>query len=117
MAIYLIIDFFQLFAAQNPAGVYGGRKQLSRAFTNRFVQMEFGELPGAELEEIVSKKCQIPPSKAAKLVEAINALRNLRRDSAVFAGRNSFATLRDLFRWADRYGREQAKRVQHFQFF
>ena len=71
--------------------------------------MEFGELPGAELEEIVSKKCQIPPSKAAKLVEAINALRQLRRDSAVFAGRNSFATLRDLFRWADRYGREQGE--------
>ena len=98
---------FQLFAAQNPAGVYGGRKQLSRAFTNRFVQMEFGELPGVELEEIVAKKCAIPPSKAKKLVEAINALRNLRRDSAVFAGRNSFATLRDLFRWADRYGMEQ----------
>ena len=37
---------------------------------------------------------------------AINALRQLRRDSAVFAGRNSFATLRDLFRWADRYARE-----------
>ena len=103
---------FQLFAAQNPAGVYGGRKQLSRAFTNRFVQMEFGELPGAELEEIVAKKCAIPPSKAKKLVEAINALRNLRRDSAVFAGRNSFATLRDLFRWADRYGMEQ-DRVLH----
>ena len=100
---------FQLFAAQNPAGVYGGRKQLSRAFTNRFVQMEFGELPTVELEEIVVKKCAIPPSKATKLVEAINALRNLRRDSAVFAGRNSFATLRDLFRWADRYGREQGE--------
>ena len=131
---------FQLFAAQNPAGIYGGRKQLSRAFTNRFVQLEFCELPEKELEEIVAKKCEIPASKSALLVKdrdlprtipmvfrsfmryvrgnpggheipdkAINSLRNLRRDSAVFAGRNSFATLRDLFRWADRYSREQGE--------
>ena len=62
---------FQLFAAQNPAGVYGGRKQLSRAFTNRFVQMEFHELPDEELENIVSKKCSLPPSKAKLLVKVI----------------------------------------------
>ncbi len=30
---------FMLFATQNPAGVYGGRKQLSRAFKNRFVSL------------------------------------------------------------------------------
>jgi len=60
---------FQLFAAQNPAGVYGGRKQLSRAFTNRFVQMEFQELPDDELEIIVAQKCKLPPSKAKLLVK------------------------------------------------
>ena len=60
---------FQLFAAQNPAGIYGGRKQLSRAFTNRFVQLEFCELPEKELEEIVAKKCEIPASKSALLVK------------------------------------------------
>ena len=52
---------FQLFAAQNPAGVYGGRKQLSRAFTNRFVQMEFKELPECELDIIVAQKCRLAP--------------------------------------------------------
>ena len=100
---------FQLYGAQNPAGLYGGQKQLSRAFTNRFVQLEFKQLPENELEEIVSKKCSIPPSKSALLVKAINSLRNLRRDSAVFDGKDSFATLRDLFRWADRYSREQGE--------
>ena len=65
---------FQLFAAQNPAGVYGGRKQLSRAFTNRFVQMEFHELPDAELENIVAKKCSLPPSKSKLLVKVIHNL-------------------------------------------
>ena len=28
---------FRLFATQNPYGAYGGRKPLSRAFRNRFV--------------------------------------------------------------------------------
>ena len=30
---------FRLFATQNPCGVYGGRKPLSKAFRNRFVEM------------------------------------------------------------------------------
>lgn len=30
---------FMLFATQNPPGLYGGRKVLSRAFRNRFVEM------------------------------------------------------------------------------
>jgi midasin (ATPase involved in ribosome maturation) len=98
---------FQLFGAQNPAGVYGGRKQLSRAFTNRFVQMEFCELSNDELEVIVSQKCDLPLSKSKLLVEAVSELRKLRRDSDVFGGKNSYATLRDLFRWADRYSKEK----------
>ena len=30
---------------QNPPGSYGGRKVLSRAFRNRFVQMQMDEIP------------------------------------------------------------------------
>ena len=32
-------EHFKLFATQNPPGVYGGRKPLSRAFRNRFIEM------------------------------------------------------------------------------
>jgi midasin len=34
-------DDFMLFATQNPAGLYGGRKVLSRAFRNRFLELHF----------------------------------------------------------------------------
>lgn len=30
---------FRLFATQNPPGAYGGRKPLSRAFRNRFMEV------------------------------------------------------------------------------
>ena len=34
-----------LFATQNPPGSYGGRKVLSRAFRNRFLEMQMDEIP------------------------------------------------------------------------
>jgi len=40
---------FMVFATQNPAGLYGGRKVLSRAFRNRFVELHFGDIPTLEL--------------------------------------------------------------------
>jgi midasin len=48
---------FMLFATQNPAGLYGGRKVLSRAFRNRFLELHVGEIPESELEEILHKRC------------------------------------------------------------
>jgi midasin len=60
---------FMLFATQNPAGLYGGRKVLSRAFRNRFLELEFDDIPEDELEEILCLRCQIPPSYGAKIVE------------------------------------------------
>jgi len=60
---------FMLFATQNPAGLYGGRKVLSRAFRNRFLELEFDDIPEHELEEILCLRCQIPPSYGAKIVE------------------------------------------------
>lgn len=41
---------FKLFATQNPPGLYGGRKVLSRAFRNRFVELHFDEIPTEELQ-------------------------------------------------------------------
>jgi midasin (ATPase involved in ribosome maturation) len=43
-------DDFCLFATQNPAGGgYGGRKQLSRAFRSRFLELHVEEVPDVEL--------------------------------------------------------------------
>uniref|UniRef100_A0A452IKR6 Midasin n=1 Tax=Gopherus agassizii TaxID=38772 RepID=A0A452IKR6_9SAUR len=94
---------FMLFATQNPPGLYGGRKVLSRAFRNRFVELHFDELPSAELETILHKRCSLPPSYCSKLIKVMLNLQSYRRGSTVFAGKHGFITLRDLFRWAERY--------------
>ncbi|XP_073934254.1 midasin isoform X1 [Castor canadensis] len=94
---------FMLFATQNPPGLYGGRKVLSRAFRNRFVELHFDELPSAELETILHKRCSLPPSYCSRLVKVMLDLQSYRRSSSVFAGKQGFITLRDLFRWAERY--------------
>ncbi|KAF3702507.1 Midasin Dynein-related AAA-ATPase MDN1 MIDAS-containing protein [Channa argus] len=98
---------FMLFATQNPPGLYGGRKVLSRAFRNRFVELHFNELPVEELETILHQRCSLPPSYCTKLVRVMQDLQSLRRGSSVFAGKHGFITLRDLFRWADRYRLEE----------
>ncbi|XP_061756335.1 midasin isoform X2 [Nerophis ophidion] len=98
---------FMLFATQNPPGLYGGRKVLSRAFRNRFVELHFDELPSQELETILHLRCRIPLSYCTKLVKVMTELQSLRRGSTVFAGKHGFITLRDLFRWADRYRLEE----------
>ncbi|XP_041350636.1 midasin-like [Gigantopelta aegis] len=94
---------FMLFATQNPPGQYGGRKMLSRAFRNRFIELHFDELPSGELETILHQRCSIPMSYAKRLVAAMLDLQTRRRGSGVFAGKQGFMTLRDLFRWAERY--------------
>uniref|UniRef100_A0A8B9KTP9 Midasin n=1 Tax=Astyanax mexicanus TaxID=7994 RepID=A0A8B9KTP9_ASTMX len=98
---------FMLFATQNPPGLYGGRKVLSRAFRNRFVELHFDELPSEELETILHQRCSLPPSYCTKLVKVMQNLQSLRRGSSVFAGKHGFITLRDLFRWAERYRLEE----------
>ncbi|XP_055954864.1 midasin-like [Patella vulgata] len=94
---------FMLFATQNPAGQYGGRKILSRAFRNRFIELHFDEIPSIELENILHLRCSIPQSYAKRLVAVMLELQTRRRSSGVFAGKQGFMTLRDLFRWAERY--------------
>ncbi|XP_067841398.1 midasin [Heptranchias perlo] len=94
---------FMLFATQNPPGLYGGRKMLSRAFRNRFVELHFDELPSAELEMILHKRSCLPPSYCKKLLKVMLDLQSYRRGSGVFAGKHGFITLRELFRWAERY--------------
>ena len=90
---------FMLFATQNPPGLYGGRKVLSRAFRNRFLELHFDDIPDIDLETILRERCRIAPSFCAKIVTVYKRLSVLRRSSRMFEQRNSFATLRDLFRW------------------
>ncbi|OCF32527.1 midasin [Kwoniella heveanensis BCC8398] len=93
---------FILFATQNPPGLYAGRKVLSRAFRNRFLEVHFDDVPKDELETILCQRCQIAPSYAKKIVQVFEELRHRRQASRVFESKGSFATLRDLFRWAER---------------
>ncbi|PNX81729.1 midasin, partial [Trifolium pratense] len=94
---------FMLFGTQNPPTHYGGRKMLSRAFRNRFIEIQVGEIPDNELSTILEKRCKIPLSYASKMVEVMKELRMHRQSSRVFAGKHGFITPRDLFRWAERY--------------
>jgi len=94
---------FRLFGTQNPPGTYGGRKVLSRAFRNRFIELHFDQLPPEELETILTGRCCLPASYSKKMVKVLGELQKFRKGSAAFAGKEGFITLRDLFRWAERY--------------
>ncbi|KAG8936254.1 hypothetical protein FRC02_003546 [Tulasnella sp. 418] len=97
---------FMLFATQNPSGVYAGRKVLSRAFRNRFLDVHFGDVPQDELEIILSERTRIPRSRAKLIVSVFRELQKRRQSGRVFETKQSFATLRDLFRWAERDWKE-----------
>ncbi|XP_055528540.1 midasin [Wyeomyia smithii] len=89
---------FMLFATQNPPGLYGGRKMLSRAFKNRFIELHFSDIPRDELQVILEKRCLIPKSYSQKMVKVMSELQMNRHSTS----KQNF-TLRDLFRWGNRY--------------
>jgi midasin len=93
---------FMLFATQNPPGLYAGRKVLSRAFRNRFLDVHFEDVPQDELETILCQRCQIAPSYGKRIVCVFHELQKRRQTGRVFESKQGFATLRDLFRWAGR---------------
>ncbi|PCH39866.1 midasin [Wolfiporia cocos MD-104 SS10] len=93
---------FMLFATQNPPGLYAGRKVLSRAFRNRFLEVHFEDVPQNELETILCQRCRIAPSHGQRIVSVFRELQKRRQSSRVFESKHGFATLRDLFRWANR---------------
>ncbi|CZT51110.1 related to midasin (AAA ATPase) [Rhynchosporium secalis] len=101
---------FMLFATQNPPGLYGGRKTLSRAFRNRFLELHFDDIPQDELQQILEYRSQkVAPSDCKRIVDVYKELSTLRQSNRIFEQKESFATLRDLFRWAlrDANNREQ----------
>ena len=93
---------FMLFATQNPPGLYAGRKILSRAFRNRFLEVHFDDVPQGELEDILVQRCRIAPTYGKKIVKVFYELQKRRQTGRVFESKHGFATLRDLFRWASR---------------
>jgi midasin len=93
---------FMLFATQNPPGIYGGRKVLSRAFRNRFIELQVDEVPSPELQVILHDRSGLPPSHCALLIQIMLDLQRMRAQSSVFAGKAGFITTRDLLRWAAR---------------
>lgn len=105
---------FCLFATQNPPGLYGGRKVLSRAFRNRFLELHFDDIPENELETILQKRSRnTAPSDCRRIVSVYKQLTRLRQESRVFEQKNSFATLRDLFRWALREAETRQEIAEH----
>ncbi len=68
------VEGFMLFATQNPPGIYGGRKPLSRALRNRFLEICVDDLPHAEIEEIITQSCAIAPKFSKMLVATMTEL-------------------------------------------
>ncbi|KAJ2621726.1 AAA ATPase midasin [Coemansia sp. RSA 1358] len=104
---------FMLFATQNPAGLYGGRKALSRAFRNRFVELHFDDIPEKELQQIIVDSCQVPPTHARLLVDVYRNLTQVRAQMRIFEASHGFITLRDLFRWANRHATTKDELAEH----
>ncbi|KAJ2862548.1 AAA ATPase midasin [Coemansia aciculifera] len=104
---------FMLFATQNPAGLYGGRKALSRAFRNRFVELHFDDIPERELQQIIVDSCKVPPTHAKLLVDVYRNLTQVRAQTRIFEASHGFITLRDLFRWANRHATTKAELAEH----
>ncbi|CAN0109706.1 unnamed protein product [Ectocarpus sp. 6 AP-2014] len=94
---------FRLFATQNPPGAYGGRKPLSRAFRNRFMEVHVDDIPGVEWEIILAERCGLPPSQCKLLVKVLHELQQAQRQSSrLFLGKHGAISPRDLLRWAGR---------------
>ena len=66
-----------LFATQNPPGAYGGRKILSRAFRNCFLEIHVDDMPEDELCMILERRCEVPPSYARKMVEVMKTYKGI----------------------------------------
>lgn len=107
------VSGFRLFATQNPPGLYGGRKELSRAFRSRFVELQVDELPDEDLLMILEGRSLLPRSFVRGMVSVLRELQLRRRTSTIFTGREGFVTARDLFRWSSRRPRSKEELAMH----
>ena len=93
---------FVLFATQNPPGLYGGRKVLSKAFRSRFMELHVDDIPEGELVTIVQRRCGVAPSYCKVMVASMKELQMRRMSGQALLGRHGAMTSRDLLRWARR---------------
>jgi midasin len=68
----------------NPSELYGGRKDLSEAFKNRFIDLYFDNIPNEDLEEIIEKRCNIAKSRVKLMVAIYNNLQKIRSSEQIF---------------------------------
>ncbi|XP_003367789.1 midasin, partial [Trichinella spiralis] len=78
--------------------------------------MNFGELPYNEIETILQMRCGLPLSYASKMVAVMRELQANRSSCSMFAGREGYITLRDLFRWGDRFKNVSAQQNDYIQY-
>ena len=99
---------FRLFATQNPSGgAYGGRKQLSDAFKNRFLQLAVPSFPRADLLQILDQRAALAPKYAKLMLDIMQSLQALRAGGpSVLAAKHTIVTVRDLLKWASRVSHE-----------
>ena len=102
---------FRIFATQNPTEGYGGRKELSEAFKNRFILIKVADVPTEELLEILIQKCSLPKSRASLMVKTMENLQIYRSQGSLFSGKNSTITVRDLLKWANRVNKDESMAV------
>ena len=95
---------FRIFATQNPTEGYGGRKQLSEAFKNRFIQINAREIPDDELVTIIHKRGRMALSHSKKLISILKDLK-YKRQSGSFFSKEGVITVRDLLKWASRHAK------------
>ena len=65
-------------------------------------------MPTDELQEILVQKCELPKSRAALMVKAMENLQIYRSQGSLFAGKDSTITVRDLLKWAERVSKGEA---------
>lgn len=89
---------FRIFATQNPSE-YGGRKQLSTAFKNRFVLLQFSDISEEELLQIISERCKwVSQGQCREMCQIQRLLRMLRMKRNFFGGKDSVISVRDLIK-------------------
>ena len=92
-------EHFMLFATQNPAGSYGGRKLLSLPFRTRFLDIYFDDIPLDELSTILYERTKVPMSWSRRIASVYTEISKVRSKDYIYQ-QQSLVTLRDLFRWA-----------------
>jgi len=83
---------------------------LSRAFKNRFVELHFDQIPPNELEIILGKICQMPPTYCEKIIRVMTDLQRKRKNTAAFAGKKGIRQFERNFQISDSDKFEQRKR-------